>query len=433
VFEEFVTHIRWHLLDELVAPRNRFTKGEYIALASALSHYALFTDFILDETEEERKRIDALRHRIETDRETAARAEAIAIFACYRPLHLLTNAKDILEAFENDEMLADVVQAQIADHVSLCEMAATIPSIAPVADETSLRVREQYEGFPYPRWKTFSKRLILEGWQAEEISQRIESSLRDGHPRMLIAGCGTGRDAAIHAVRFPGASITAVDISRASLAYAAIKAREHDLRNIAFLHGDILSLGRLGQSFDYICCAGVLHHMEDPVAGWGVLCDLLRPGGLMRIGLYSSAGRKAIVAAQETARRGNYPPTREGILRFRRECPSLCDAETLRSLLQLKDYYHMNMYRDLLFPAKEHRFDLPRIRDILGRLGLSFEGFYLSDDVLANYRSMFPHDRGATNLEYWSRFESRYPETFASMYVFWCRKAPAGLAANAVA
>ena len=80
------------------------------------------------------------------------------------------------------------------------------------------------------------------------------------------------------------------------------------------------------------------------------------------------------------------------------------------------------MYRDLLFPAREHRFNLAQIEDMLSELGLSFEGFYISDEMLTKHRTMFRDDRHATDLESWRQFESRYPDTFASMYVFWCRK-----------
>jgi hypothetical protein len=162
--------------------------------------------------------------------------------------------------------------------------------------------------------------------------------------------------------------------------------------------------------------------MEDPVAGWRVLRDLLKPGGLMRIGLYSRAGRSAVAAAQDAVRTGGYVSTREGILRFRRDCPRLCNRETLLRLSQLQDYYHLNMYRDLLFPAREHRFDLAQMGDMLDELNLLFEGFYVSADVLTKYRSIFRDDCNATNLKSWRQFESRYPDTFASMYIFWCRK-----------
>lgn len=417
VFEEFVAEVRRHLLDAF--SKNGGLSDGYVTLASALSHYALFTDFILEETERETNRIDELRRAIETG--TTRSAATIAMLACYRPLCSLTNADDLLKAFKDNEIVSEVVQAQIADPLVLRQTADSIPALSPVFDETSL-VRGQYEDFPYPCWKALSNRQIVENWQAEEFSRKLEAHLTGAATSILIAGCGTGRDAAIHALRFPASSITAVDVSRTSLAYAAMKAKELGLENLTFVHGDILDLGRLGQAFDHICCTGVLHHMEDPLKGWGVLRDLLKPGGLMRIGLYSRAGRNAVAVAQDAARKGGYLPTREDILRFRRDCVRLCDRETLLRLSQLQDYYHLNMYRDLLFPAREHRFDLGQIGDMLDELDLLFEGFYVSADVLAKYRSIFRDDRHATHLKSWRQFESRYPDTFASMYIFWCRK-----------
>lgn len=418
VFEELVADIRRHLLDVF------FESGEisdrYVTLASALSHYALFTDFILDETQSEQDRIGELREAIET--RTTWNAAAIVLFACYRPLCSLANADKLLKAFENTDALSEVVQAQIAAPAVLSQMASSIPALSPVSDETSRNVRGQYEAFPYPCWKALSKRHIVENWEADESSRRLEAHLLSPRASILIAGCGTGRDAAIHAMRFPSASITAVDVSRTSLAYATMKAKELGLQNLRLVQGDILDLGRLGQSFDHICCTGVLHHMENPAAGWHVLRDVLKPGGLMRIGLYSRAGRDAVAAAQDAARKGGYHAIREDILRFRRDCSRLCDRKTLLRLSQLQDYYHLNMYRDLLFPAREHRFDLAQIGDMLDELNLLFEGFYVSAEVLNTFRSMFRDDRHANYLRSWRQFESRYPDTFASMYIFWCRK-----------
>ena len=248
---------------------------EQIVLASALSHYAFFTDFILEETEREQQCIGPLRRRIETG--TASDEAAVALFACYRPLYMLGNANRILETFKDNENLSDVVKAQIADHIFLRQLAVSIPTLMPVADETSRQVREQYEAFPYPRWKTISKHRVLENWRAEGSSQRLEGPLSNGPATLLIAGCGTGRDASIHAMRFPQASITAVDVSRTSLAYASMKAKEMGLENLTFMQGDILDLGRMGQRFDYICCTGVLHHMEEPLSGWRVLRRPLEP------------------------------------------------------------------------------------------------------------------------------------------------------------
>ena len=45
------------------------------------------------------------------------------------------------------------------------------------------------------------------------------------------------------------------------------------------LQDGILHLHQMGREFDIIESTGVLHHMHDPMAGWRVLVDLLKPGG----------------------------------------------------------------------------------------------------------------------------------------------------------
>ena len=83
----------------------------------------------------------------------------------------------------------------------------------------------------------------------------------------------------------------AIDLSRASLAYATAKTRALGLETIAYAQADIMRLGAIEQRFDLIESVGVLHHLADPYAGWRVLLSLLRPGGFMRIGLYSEIAR----------------------------------------------------------------------------------------------------------------------------------------------
>ena len=58
---------------------------------------------------------------------------------------------------------------------------------------------------------------------------------------------------------------------------------------VSYGQADILELGRLGRTFDVVDVGGVLHHMAEPLTGWRVLVSLLRPGGLMRVALYSTA------------------------------------------------------------------------------------------------------------------------------------------------
>ena len=65
------------------------------------------------------------------------------------------------------------------------------------------------------------------------------------------------------------------------------------------MQADILDLGNLNKQFDIIESVGVLHHMDNPMEGWKVLTDCLKPGGLMMIGLYSELARKHIVKIEK--------------------------------------------------------------------------------------------------------------------------------------
>ena len=52
------------------------------------------------------------------------------------------------------------------------------------------------------------------------------------------------------------------------------------------------------ERFDLVESSGVLHHMEDPQEGWRILTGLVKPGGLMKIALYSEIARQDVVAAR---------------------------------------------------------------------------------------------------------------------------------------
>ena len=51
--------------------------------------------------------------------------------------------------------------------------------------------------------------------------------------------------------------------------------QEFNIKNIEFLHTDLLKLKKLKQKFDIIECMGVLHHLEDPELGLNILLDML--------------------------------------------------------------------------------------------------------------------------------------------------------------
>ena len=68
---------------------------------------------------------------------------------------------------------------------------------------------------------------------------------------------------------------------------------------------------------------------------------------------------------------------------------------------------------------QEHRFTVPRIAAALDELGLTFLAFETEGAVRHLYRTLFGP---GTSLACWEKLEQLYPETFLSMYQFWCQK-----------
>ena len=103
-----------------------------------------------------------------------------------------------------------------------------------------------------------------------------------------------GQHSILTSSRFKNCKVTAIDLSRKSLAYAKRKTDELGIKNIEYYQADILDLKNTFSDFDIIESAGVLHHLEDPISGWNSLNSLLKPGGIMKIGLYSKLAREHI-------------------------------------------------------------------------------------------------------------------------------------------
>src|SRR4029079_18331294 len=168
---------------------------------------------------------------------------------------------------------------------------------------------------------------------------------------------------------------------------------------------------------------GGLHHLEDPVAGFRILRSLLRPGGVMRVGLYSEFARRHVVRAREFIAEHGFAQTPEGIRACRAAILARQDDPLLARVARGEDFYSLSGCRDLIFHVQEQRFTLPRIAAILHALGLQFIGFEWPDaGTPARYRDRFPDDPALTNLDNWHALETDRPDTFVLMYQFWVRK-----------
>ena len=408
-FETFVQNLRQWLLYGLEAsekmPGKMPEKSQYAALADAVAVYCFAAEYIMDETDEERLAVEKLKNGIEAG--TSADPLMTAVYSCYRRVDSLKNMKGLLTGLP----AASGVAKMIRDLDALVSIKPSIQSGQGISRDVSRAVQQQYEEFPYPRWDC----LPITTLQTSVFDARA--------PEVLIAGCGTGREALMWAAHYPQGRITAIDLSRASLSYGIMKAQRYSISNIAFMQEDILNLDAVANKYDMIVSSGVLHHMQDPLKGWQVLCGLLKSGGSMRIGLYSKISRQAVDAGRDVIRRNNFGHDRESMLRFRKNSAGLLDPTTLADLQDRGDYYTLSMYRDLLFHVEEHCFTIPEIESALAGMGLIFLGFEVKGDGLQEYRKRFPDDPRGVSLKNWHLFEQDNTRTFRNMYNFWCQKA----------
>ncbi|HWP26206.1 MAG TPA: methyltransferase domain-containing protein [Xanthobacteraceae bacterium] len=425
--ERLLICVRSALLESVVRGRYAAADADDLKFRCALARQCFINEFVFAATAEETAAAERLRQSLISALEARSplAPETIAAAACYFALHEIPGAGALLDrtAYAGWPAAVDaLLTVQLREPLLERELRASIPALTAIENETSLAVRQQYEENPYPRW-------ILPPAQSEKVP--LHAFLKKHWPHaplhgvpegdsldVLVAGCGTGRLPVAIAQTFAGARILAVDLSLASLAYAQRKSRELGC-DIAYAQADILKLGSIGRSFDFIEVGGVLHHMADPEAGWRVLVSLLRPGGVMRVALYSELARRDIVAARAVCAERGLRPTAEDI-RAAREL--LLAGEMRQKLARISDFYTTSECRDLLFHVQEQRFTIARIRAFLAEQSLNFIGFHIPPPLVAAYGRRFPYDRGLRDLDNWEKFEREQPDTFLSMYQFWVQK-----------
>jgi SAM-dependent methyltransferase len=299
-----------------------------------------------------------------------------------------------------------------------------LPSISDISYGTSIAVKRQYENNPYPRWmdckhttpESFAR--LAAKWRPGEHVPDMPDPLT-----VLDAGCGTGHSPIQAARRYHRCKVTAVDISKASLGYAARMAEKYGIKNIEFRCGDILQLGTMQERFSIIICGGVLHHLDKPIEGWRVLTGLLAEGGLMKIALYSKNARKGIAAARELFM--DMDPeevTVKDIRRCRQVIMNLPEAHPARRILDTADFQSASGFRDLVLHNREHTFALPEIENMLQKLGLRFLGFETAPETMSVFKSRYPKRGSETDMALWDRYEQEHQDIFWGMYQFWCSR-----------
>ena len=338
------------------------------------------------------------------------------------------NYMDYLLQSDSKDQIQRILITQISEVREEQRLRSQIPEINATENKVSKVVREQYEENPYPRWINLG--LSTEPQTIREVMQDLEVNLElnehqfPTNPKILIAGCGTGQHALSVASSFQNSSVLAIDLSLSSLSYAMRKSKELSVANIDYMQGDILKLNTLNRQFDIIESAGVLHHMEEPLVGWKVLVDLLKPQGLMRIGLYSEIARQHIVEIREFIAKKGYENSSEDIRQCRYEIMNMPtdSGSRIQMITNSSDFYSLSECRDLLFHVQEHRFTLPQIENALEKLGLIFIGFDCDTQIENQFKARYSNNGDLFSLALWHQFEQDHPNAFIDMYQFWVKK-----------
>jgi len=425
--ERMLTFLRRAMLQETMAEK---IEDKSLPFSAALALQSFTNEYIFSETAEEMTMVENLQQQIVVLLETNQDVPPflIATFGSYRSLNDFSWAQELSERTWTGAM-KDVINRQISAPLQERSLHTQITQLTPILNTVSKAVREQYEENPYPRWVKTS--LQAKGRAIDAVLQGAPAFLELGDykspesPEILIAGCGTGQHALFTASKFSNARMLAVDLSLSSLSYALRKTNSLGFSNIEYAQGDIMELGDCGRMFDLIESVGVLHHLRDPLAGWRILVDLLCPGGIMRIGLYSESARQDIISGSSLIAEKGYVASAKDIRQCRQDIIAMAadGNPKMAKLCNTSDFFSLSQCRDLLFHVQEHCFTLPQIEAALGSLKLKFLGFEMLDkSSLKEFRKSHPKKSALTSLSLWHQFEIKNPDTFRSMYQFWCQK-----------
>ncbi len=155
-------------------------------------------------------------------------------------------------------------------------------------------VQEHYQTYPYPRYPLLAsvQRSHTYALNLEALWCRFNRALPPPEARgILLAGSGTFAPYPF-AVANPDDTVTALDLSERSLGRARWHCLFHGRRNVVYRCGDLTDPAAVDGSFGLIDSFGVLHHLEDPLAGLKALEKRLVPGGILRIMVYSRYARR---------------------------------------------------------------------------------------------------------------------------------------------
>ena len=159
--------------------------------------------------------------------------------------------------------------------------------------------KRTFESFGY-EWTTFDDVRVEDAEFADVYFADLDVAALEGRVG-LDAGCGKGRYSRFLAPHL--GRLVALDGSEAVRAAAR---NLEGLGNVSVVQADLRAAPFAPGTFGFVSCLGVLHHLDDPRQGMHRLVELLAPGGILLLYLYSRpdrGGARAVGLAASAALR----------------------------------------------------------------------------------------------------------------------------------
>jgi SAM-dependent methyltransferase len=179
-----------------------------------------------------------------------------------------------------------------------------IPNLRMPGDARTESVRRFYAQAPFPGYPPHDNLSWLRARAERSEFARLLDQAIPGDARIVELGCGTGQ-MSLYLAR-ADRIVIAADLTRDSLLMGAEAAKRFGLERVQFVETDLQRPGLRAGAFDVVYSSGVLHHTPDPRASFAQIARLVRPGGIIVLGVYNTFARLPLRLRRLIARCSGY-------------------------------------------------------------------------------------------------------------------------------
>jgi len=151
-------------------------------------------------------------------------------------------------------------------------------------------VKAFYEENPFPNYDDIdSEETLVEKARKGIFAKLLDEQIPQG-AYVLEVGCGTGQLTNFLGMHY-NRRVFGSDMCLHSLRLANGFRDRCGIKNAGFVQMNLFRPAFKEHTFDLVISNGVLHHTADPFGGFKSIARLVKPGGVIIVGLYNKIGR----------------------------------------------------------------------------------------------------------------------------------------------